>query len=262
MDNIKLNELDILTFNNFKKYGVTTGFTTRHGGVSTGYSSSLNFDYNKGDNKENVIENYEILARALNTTRDNFVYGFQKHTDVVLSVGNRDGGMKYPDTDGFVTDESVVLLTFHADCAPIYLFDTVKRVIGMVHSGWEGTTKNITKSAIDKMVENYGTNPADIIVGVGASICQNCFEVDKDVADIFKEKGYEEFIQYRVLEKKYHIDIKKIIKKQCEDEGVLSENIELTDVCTMCDEQKRFFSHRKMGLKRGGHVAFIKIESE
>lgn len=262
MDNINLNGLDVLTFKNFEKHGVTTGFTTRKGGVSTGYSESLNFDYNKGDDKENVIENYEILARALGTTRDNFVYGFQKHTDVVLSVGERDGGMKYPDTDGFLTNENVVLLTFHADCVPIYLFDTVKRVAGMVHSGWEGTTKNITKKAIDKMIEDYGTNPTDIIVGIGASICEKCFEVDKDVADIFTDKGYEEFISYHRLHNKYHIDIKKVIKKQCEDEGVLAENIEITNVCTMCDEEKRFFSHRKMGLKRGGHVAFIKLESE
>ena len=49
-------------------------------------------------------------------------------------------------------------LTF-ADCTPLYLFDENKKIIGNIHSGWQGTTKKIAKKAIQFMKEKYNCNP-------------------------------------------------------------------------------------------------------
>ena len=56
------------------------------------------------------------------------------------------------DIDGLVTNgkNKVLSLTF-ADCTPIYLFDKNKKIIGNIHSGWQGTAKKIAKKSIEFM---------------------------------------------------------------------------------------------------------------
>ena len=57
-----------------------------------------------------------------------------------------------------------------ADCTPILLHDPVKKVIGLVHAGWMGTVKMAAKTAVEAMVENYGSKPEDIRAAIGPSI--------------------------------------------------------------------------------------------
>ena len=37
------------------------------------------------------------------------------------------------------------------------------------------------------MTELYGTDPKDVVAAVGPSICQDCYEVSKDVVEQFRE---------------------------------------------------------------------------
>ena len=49
------------------------------------------------------------------------------------------------------------------------------------------------------MKEAYGTKPEDVVVGIGPSICKKCYEIGKDVADIFVEHFSEENKSRRFL---------------------------------------------------------------
>ena len=69
--------------------------------------------------------------------------------------------------DGLVTDEpDVVLVTYYADCVPLYFLDPEKRVIGLAHGGWRGTAGRIGRKMVDKMKAEYGCRPERIIGAV------------------------------------------------------------------------------------------------
>ena len=58
-------------------------FTTRKGGVSEGYLSSMNIGTRRGDKRENVLKNYEILGKAIGFDPKKSVHTKQTHTDIV-----------------------------------------------------------------------------------------------------------------------------------------------------------------------------------
>ncbi len=240
--------------------GVKTCFSTKHGGVSTGHLSTMNLSRTHGDDNTNVDKNYDILCEAVGLNRRKIVTGSQTHSNNVMVVNSSDIGRKIENNDGLITNEKgLVLATSHADCVPVFFYDKNKKVVAMVHSGWKSTLGNISKNTIMKMVETFETNPKDVLVGIGASICFECFEVEDDVLNLFlNEFDFAKDCYKPKNELKYLIDLKKIIVNQLINEGVLLENIDVTDVCTMCSEDT-FFSHRLMGTKRGSQMAFIQM---
>ena len=90
---------------------VPHGFTTRRGGVSTGYLDSLNIGYHRGDTPENVVENYRILGRALSFSTENMVLSHQIHSDIVREVTKADhagiDNHNYPPCDALITSRTI-----------------------------------------------------------------------------------------------------------------------------------------------------------
>ncbi|MCR4956754.1 MAG: peptidoglycan editing factor PgeF [Lachnospiraceae bacterium] len=250
----------------FQGYPVKSVFTTRKGGVSTGCYDSLNFAYNSGDKKENVRENFHRLATLMGTTEDHLITGDQTHTNHVLVVTKEDMGKgvtkekTYHDIDALVTNTpGLCLTTAHADCNPIQFYDPVKGVIAATHSGWAGTLKNIAAATLDVMVKQFSSEASDILVGIGPALCQDCFEVDQDVAEKFllANEHYREFMYQKGI--KSYIDLKAIIHHQLTSLGVLDHHIENIPVCTKCNKDL-FYSHRNMGKQRGVMVSAIMLD--
>ncbi len=256
----KINDVIYYSFEEFDNLGIKNCFSTVHGGVSTGDFKSMNLGRSRGDSEENVDKNYDILCEVVGLNRDRLVGGNQTHSNNVKVVTSENIGISIPNNDGLITAEKgLVLVTAHADCVPLFFYDKVKEVVAMVHSGWRSTLSNISKATIDTMKAEFGCEPKDIIVGVGASICYDCFEVEQDVLQMFLNEY--EFAKNLYKEKgqgKFLIDLKKIIQNQLLLEGVLENNIDITDVCTMCTKDM-FFSHRLHGTKRGSQMAFIQM---
>lgn len=166
------------------------------------------------------------------------------------------------DIDGLVTNgkNKVLSLTF-ADCTPIYLFDKNKKIIGNIHSGWQGTAKKIAKKAIELMKQRYNSNPEDIICAIGPTIRKCHFEVQKDVRDIFyKEFKYmrdiDDIIRYSEKTNTYFIDTVAINKNLLKEEGILEKNIIDSKVCTFCNSNI-MHSYRKEGKESGRNTALI-----
>ena len=189
-------EVEYLTFPLLEQTGMVRHlFTTRVGGVSSGIYGTMNLSYTRGDEKEAVDENFRRIARVLACEIEDIVCSDQTHT-VNLKVGSGEDGGKgilrprdYTDIDGLLTDEpGVVLATFYADCVPLYFVDTRKRAIALAHSGWRGTAARMGRCVTDKMKEIYGTDPGNLVAAIGPSICQTCYEVSEDVAEVFAKE--------------------------------------------------------------------------
>ncbi len=237
------------------------GFSTRYGGVSQGSLSSLNLGIHRGDLRENVLKNYEILGSALGFSPEQTVFTHQTHTDVVQRVGAADRGDGLlrevePERDGLITNEPGVVLTiFSADCTPILFFDPVKRAVGAAHAGWRGTALGIAKKTIEAMVREFGCCPADIRAAIGPCIGKCCFETDGDVPAAMTEalgKEAEPFLAPKG--QKYYVDLKGLNALWLKKAGV--EQIQVSCDCTVC-ESRRFWSHRVTKGDRGSLAAVI-----
>ena len=272
-DNIILKQqgdLLYIEFKNLKNYDniLTHCFTTRLGGVSKGECASLNLSFNRNDSKENVLENYRIIADAIGVDFDKMVLSNQIHDNEIFLVQTKDAGkglVKESDIigyDGLSTNQpGIPLVTFYADCVPVLFLDPVKRAITAVHSGWKSTVKDISHQALKLMKDVYDSDMKDIQVAIGPSICKSCFEVDIDVYNCFTSKfsWCTKYIDYR--NGKYYIDLPQIIKQVLLDDGVLDEHITLSDVCTKCNNNV-FFSYRGDDRKTGSLAAIMMLKEE
>ncbi len=165
--------------------------TTRAGGVSEGMCATMNLSFSRGDKEENVEENFRRIAALLGRPED-IVCSDQTHTTNIRRVTSADKGKgvvrpkDFWDVDGLITDEpGIVLATFYADCVPLLFVDPVRRAVGLSHSGWSGTAEGMGARTVEAMREAFGSRPEDLLVGIGPSICRDCYEVSEDVADAF-----------------------------------------------------------------------------
>lgn len=244
-------------------------FSTRMGGVSEGDIGTMNLSYSRGDKKENVDENFRRIASVLECDVSDFVLSRQTHTTNVRAVTAKDKGrgitkeFGYTDVDGLVTNEpGVVLATFYADCVPLFFVDPVKKVIGLSHSGWKGTVGKMGKVTVQKMTEQYGCNPKDIIAAIGPSICVDCYEVSRDVADAFLDAFAEAKNLDKIVipksEDKAMLDLWQANYAVLTEAGIVKEHITLPDICTACNKEL-LFSHRASHGKRGNLGAFLSL---
>ena len=251
--------------------GLIQGFSTRMGGVSEGYLSSMNLSFSRGDKEENVRENFRRIADAIGFSTENLVFSQQTHTTNVRVVDEKDRGkgfgkpLDYTDVDGLVTDvPGVVLATFYADCVPLYFVDPVRRAIGLSHSGWRGTVHKMGKVTVQTMADCYGCRPENILAVIGPSICQKCYEVSEEVIQEFRHfyrEDCQEQLYYRKENGRYQLDLWRANEIVMEEAGILPEHIFITDLCTCCNPGI-FYSHRASGGKRGNLAAFLGMKEQ
>ncbi|MGN0407977.1 MAG: peptidoglycan editing factor PgeF [Bacteroides sp.] len=254
---------------------INHAFSTRFGGVSEDIWKSMNLNFGRGDDENAVLENFKRFAKAIDTPVENMVCSMQTHTTNVIKVTKDDCGngiitpQKFNDVDGLITNEpGVCLVTTYADCVPLYFIDVAGRAVGLSHSGWRGTVGNITNVTVEKMREEFGTLPENIVTFIGPSICKNCYEVSEDVAMKFAEV-YTEEEQQKILtkknvvqgEQKYLLDLHAANVINMKNAGIPIDNIHVTDLCTCCNPNF-FFSHRASRGQRGGLCAFLEIRDD
>lgn len=242
---------------------VNHGFSTKLGGVSKGHCATMNISTTRGDDPEAIAENKRRIAAAIGVEVEDMTFTHQTHTTNVAVVREENRGTRFMETDGMVTNvPGICLVTFYADCVPLYFVDPVKKAIGMSHSGWRGTVGKIGKVTIEKMTEVYGSNPEDLVVAIGPSICQDCYEVSEDVIKQFKAnfaEGIWPELFYQKNNGKYQLNLWKANEHVFLETGVKKENIAVTNVCTHCNPDI-LFSHRTTGNMRGNLSAFLALK--
>lgn len=246
-----------------KLAGFDHGFTAKSGGVSEGYFASLNLSFTRPEKRENVMENYRIFCRAAQIPFDTMVMDNYEHGTTVLKVDRADAGKGYrfdslPPCDGLVTnDPAVTLITGHADCMAFYVIDPVKRCIGLAHAGWRGALGRIGAQVVNRMAQEYESDPADIFAGIGPSICPECFEVGDNVAAEFAQAFPDLPCVLPRQGARPHVDLWMIAAAQLVEAGVQPKHIAFFNVCTMTTQ--RLYSHRRDKGNTGGMAAYLRI---
>lgn len=214
-------------------------------------------------NEAAIIENRQQLASLLQTELSEFVCANQTHSANFFRVekseigkGATDNATAVTDTDALYTYEpNVVISSFTADCVPVLFYNVKTNVIGAIHSGWQGTIKEITLKLLQHLQQEENCELSDLKIMIGPAISQEKFEVDADVQEKFKALGYaDEFIYWNEETSKFHIDNQLTVKKQCLLAGVPEENITIDRMCTFMDDDG--FSHRQ-DRSTGRHLSFI-----
>lgn len=246
--------------------GVVHGFSTRAGGVSTGVWASMNLGTTRGDQPENVRENYRRFCLAVGADPSSIVMSNQVHgNDVrVVTWADRKHDLYAPegyDTDGLVTDIPGVALTiFSADCIPILFYDPVRKVIAAAHAGWAGTAKGIAARTVEKMTDIYGCDPAHILAAIGPGISKCCFETHADVPNAMTGAMGASALPYIAMCSggTYKVDLKGLNSMLLQKAGLLVEHISADSDCTLCNPGK-YWSYRAHGDDRGSMAAMIQM---
>ncbi len=252
--------------------GVEHLITTRLGGVSEGIFSSMNVSFTRGDDPAHVMENYRRVASCFGAGPDRIVCTDQTHTANIRVATRADAGKgvtvekDYRDVDGLLTNEpGLILAGFYADCVPLLFYDPCRSVIAVAHSGWRGTVQQIGARMVQTMQAEFGCDPAMIHVGIGPSICRNCYEVSEDVIlEVQRSLGdaaVKEVATPNGKPQKYQLDLWKCNELILLQAGILPEHLEITDLCTCCHPEV-LFSHRATGGKRGNLGAFIMLTTD
>ena len=193
----------------------------------------------------------------------------QVHGDAVACVDEQDAGrgsQSYDDcikeTDALITDTpGLPLMLCFADCTPIVFLDPEKRAVGIAHGGWKGTVQSIAAKTLARMTEAFGTQPRDVLVGIGPSIGPCCYEVGAEVAARFCAAfPYAEELLLHETDGHVHLDLWEANRQQLLRSGVPEENIEVAGECTCC-RHAWYYSYRADQGKTGRIAALISLRS-
>ncbi|MFN6945683.1 MAG: peptidoglycan editing factor PgeF [Cytophagaceae bacterium] len=251
------NDLALYQFNNLSLVKEINHFISgREGGVSEDHTGTLNLSFNVGDKEENVMENRSRVAAAMNCEPPNLVIPGQTHGN---KVGIVDRVKDFPDTDALITNKKgICIAVMSADCVPVLLYDRQNHAVAAVHAGWRGTVGKILSLTLEKMVSTYGTNPENVLAGIGPSICQDVYQVGEEVVERFlKAFGeHKQLIHIDPESGKGYPDLWEANKQQLLSLGVPEESIEVAGICTYSNPNM-FFSARQSQNKAGRFAAGI-----
>jgi len=208
---------------------------------------------NKDLSLSELKKNDQIKIDGFVIPASQIVLAEQIHGNSVQIVSQNDIGAgitqtPIPAVDALITNEKNIFLAIKtADCVPILMFDPIIKVIAVVHSGREGTRKNIVRETLKILMKNFKSNPENILVKLGPSICEKCYEVDQNT--------FVNFVNSTGIEQQFSfLNIKKVLLHQLKEAGISLKNIENIDICTFEDEN--YFSYRRDEMK-GRQISLI-----
>lgn len=252
------NGLRYFTFSSFDRAGIKHGIFSRRGGVSHAPWNSLNTGGLSGDERANVIENRRRIFESVALPVESIFDVWQVHSStVVVAERPRPTDFPHQKADAIITNKKgLTLFMRFGDCVPILLLDTVKRVIGIAHAGWQGTVKSIGEKTVKAMQLQFGSDPKDIVAGIGPSIGPDHYQIGLDVAKkILDEYGHDDHLIDSRGEKLY-LNLWETNRASLRRAGV--SQIEISGICTACNTDD-WFSHRAEHGRTGRFSALISL---
>ncbi len=209
--------------------------------------------HGRGTTPEVIEANRTAFLDAVAIAPDALTVGRQTHgtrVEVVDAVSRGRGRFPefdgFPATDGLVTaDPTVALGVIVADCVPIVIYDPVAHAVGVVHAGWRGTVGGIAVEAVETMKRAFGSNPADLIAGIGPSIGPCCYQVGDDVIEAWNASELDR-TGAAVCAGGTHFDLWSANRIALAAAGVDERRVEISGVCVRC-QIERYFSYRAAG---------------
>ena len=252
--------LRVFRFDTFPAMEITHGVFSRRGGVSPSPWESLNVGGNLGDQPERVAENRRRAFGALGLDPSEAYDVWQVHSAEIVVVREPRRGEALLRADGMVTDRPGLTLSMRfADCVPILVYDPARRAVGMAHAGWLGTVRQAARQLVRTMVEAFGTQPQDLVAGLGPSIGAHHYPVGPEVAaQIEASLGAAARDHLSSVDGRTLLDLWSANRWLLEGEGV--RQIEVAGLCTACDLEN-WFSHRGEKGRTGRLSALLSLHA-
>jgi len=254
------NNLEFYQFDLFSGLNLIHGLFTRKGGVSPQPWASLNLGGTTGDSRENIIENRKRIFDLMERPVESIFDSWQVHgTQVIFPEAPRPLDGLHEKADILITDRrDITLFMRFADCVPVMLYDPKKRVIGLIHAGWQGTVKLAGKVAVEAMSQRYGCSPENIFAGIGPSIGPEDYEIGKDVeAAVAASFAGDSARLIRHENGRMYLDLWKANQIALERAGVMQ--IEIAGIST-ANDISRWYSHRAEKGATGRFGAFLALD--
>jgi YfiH family protein len=206
-------------------------------GLVHGFSTSLlgTMGLTHAPDPDAVMASRRGFARALGIDAESLTVAGAVHSNGVVRVDEHLDVVR--GVDALVTDRrGVSLFATYADCYPIVLWDPEHRSVALVHAGWRGTVARVGPAALDKLRNEYGSDPTHVKAGIGPGICGRCYEVGEEVASQFDAQ----FVR-RGAGDRFLLDLAAANRAQLEAEGVTE-----VDVIGVCTKETDYLpSHRR-----------------
>ena len=259
----KKNGVHFFTIPAFERAGgVRCAFSTRVGGVSPAPYDTLNFSRKREQSEENFAENMRRFAAAAGFHHADAVAIRYAHSPLLYRAEGGDAGRgvvreAVPETcDGLYTDEAgLPIVSFHADCAPLFFYDPVRRAASVCHAGWKGAVTHIARNAVQALL-SLGCREENILAAVGPCISAQRYEVGVEVAEAFLREFGEVTIQ-RCGESLY-ADLAAACALDILADGIPARNVTLSGLCTY-GLPGLFFSHRRDEGRTGAMAAVMEL---
>jgi len=238
---------------------INHGFFNKKGGVSTGNYKSLNCGSSSNDNKKNINKNLNIVCKKMKCRRKNLVLLNQIHSNKYYVINKVP--KKKLEGDGVITNKkNIALAVLTADCAPIFIFDPIKKIIAVLHVGWKGAYKKIIFKILDSFF-NKKSKIESLIAVIGPCIAQRNYEVKNDFKKKFLKQNNNNLKYFKNRRKKIYFNLSNCIKEQMINYGL--KNVDIIKKDTFA-KKNNFFSSRS-SLKNhkndyGRNISLIMIK--
>lgn len=184
----------------------------------------------------------------------------QVHSDTVVRATAEQSGY-IGQGDALITDRPGLRLVIRtADCVPVLLADTHSRAVAAVHAGWRGTAASVVTKTVERMRQEFGSQPNQLIAAIGPSIGACCYEVGPDVAGRFAA-WLPEVRDNNATGRPVMVNLQEANRQQLLACGLPASAIVTAGLCTFC-ERTEFHSFRRDREASGRMESWIAIGME
>jgi hypothetical protein len=219
-------------------------FFGSNGGVSQGRYNSLNTNTKSQDSKENVLQNFAVIAGCFNKKRQDMFVIHQGVSATAVEATTPEWYQTY--ADGAVTANPDILLGIKtADCTPVLLADYKHRVIGVAHAGWRGAYKGIIENVVKLMLKN-GADTNNIAAAVGPCLQKKSFAVKDDMRQIIiaRNSDYRRFFFPTENDGSFLFDMENFVINKLHECNI--QNITASGIDTFPNDSGYFSYRREM----------------
>ncbi len=164
------------------------GFTTRVEGIDVSAASR-----NKA--LASLQKQHQTILKSRGIGAGYLCFSEQVHGNKVATIhhfGVALGNSPVRGADGLVTAKPNIALGVHvADCCAVFLVETKRRAIGLLHSGRKGTEANIVHEGVQQLKMVCDGRGHDIVAALSPCIRSCCYDVDfvSEVERQLREEG-------------------------------------------------------------------------
>ena len=234
------SDFDVIKSNKLIKFkSITHGFFNKKGGISKGIYKSLNCGPGSNDKVKNINKNLALVSHKIGCKKKNLVLLNQIHSSK-FHVINNFPKKKLIGDGAITTKKNIALCILAADCAPVFIFDPINKIIAAAHVGWKGAYKKILKKILKRLVK-FGSKKYNLVAAIGPCIAQGNYEVKSTFKKKFLNQNNKHMKYFKIQRKIIYFNLGDFIKGQLVDFGV--KNIEVIKKDTY-NKKNNFFSSR------------------